>query len=55
MTFTIESSDSPMVRRLFADGKFTGIFLTEEESAVLLINNIKVKRSRLERIFAESP
>jgi hypothetical protein len=55
MTFTIEASDSERVRRLFANGKSTGIFLTEEEVDALFINTFKVKRARLERIFVDSP
>jgi predicted membrane-bound mannosyltransferase len=55
VNFTIEASDSERVRRLFANGKSTGIFLTEEEVDALFINTFKVKRARLERIFADSP
>jgi hypothetical protein len=55
MTFTIGDSESAKLRLLRADGKSTGIFLTVEEAASLLINGFFVRRSALQKMFAISP
>ena len=55
MSFTVGASESEKLRCLWADGKSTGIFLTAEEAASLLINGLTVRRSALEKMFADFP
>ena len=55
MIFTVGASESKKLSCLWADGKSTGIFLSVEEAANLLINGLNVRRPALERMFAVFP
>jgi hypothetical protein len=55
MTLTVGASESEKLRCLWADGKSTGIFLTVEEAAILLIDGLIVRRSAVEEMFVVFP
>ena len=55
MTFTVGASESENLRSLWADGKSTGIFLTIEEAASLLIYGPIVGQSAVEKMFSAFP